>query len=406
MASILSLVLDSAVTSSLLFSTHGSSGSFKRNRDKGSYTIKLDGLSDRITWFTDLPERKAGSADIKQFIKSWSSEYFPDGVNPNAALEFTDKNGESDVVVFEMNRPIYSAKRDTLKFRAKINDGQVLDGSLESHSVLADDSFTKKFSESSLFIDNALLKDTQLTIKNNLTENVLLRPITFDKDGKTVANYLYNALGGFVGLGTEVVAQLVGVEGPAGLVAVAVADAAEAAGLGQTAACVVGLGSLVLVAVGAGVAVADAIQTKYHTVVDDSLVPQVIKAGESFTIQDSESRWGFHNGVADIAFLVTTEPKTDPVTGIKSAGIVGSVFFDNPTLGSTYAKIVPMTGNGLPPVPENLNTIDRITLGVGESQRIDFKGGYMETKYAGDSGFVTPFYASGSKNWELGLFAT
>jgi hypothetical protein len=40
LASILSLVLDSAVTSSLLFSTHGSSGSFKRNRDKGSYTIR------------------------------------------------------------------------------------------------------------------------------------------------------------------------------------------------------------------------------------------------------------------------------------------------------------------------------------------------------------------------------
>lgn len=160
-------------------------------------------------------------------------------MNPNAALEFTDKNGESDVVVFEMNRPIYSAKRDTLKFRAKINDGQVLDGALESHSVLADDSFTKKFSESSLFIDNALLRDTQLTTKNNLTENVLLRPITFDMDGKTVANYLYNALGGFVGLGAEAVAVLAGASGPAQEVGLLALAAAEAVGLGQTAVAVV-----------------------------------------------------------------------------------------------------------------------------------------------------------------------
>lgn len=404
MASIVSSVLDSAVASSLLFSTHGSSGSFKRNRDKGSYTIKLDGLSDRITWFTDLPERKAGSADIKQFIKSWSSEYFPDGVNPNAALEFTDKNGESDVVVFEMNRPIYSAKRDTLKFRAKINDGQVLDGSLESHSVLADDSFTKKFSESSLFIDNALLKDTQLTIKNNLTENVLLRPITFDKDGKTVGNYIFDALGGLVGFVGGVTELALGLATPGTVVG----PIGAAAWLGQAAAIESEIGALAvvgaafLVDVAIGVAIVDAIQAKYHTVVDDSLAPQVIKAGESFTIQDSESRWGFHNGVADIAFLVTTEPKTDPVTGTKSGSIIGSVFFDNPTLGSTYAKIVPMTGNGLPPVPENLNTIDRITLGERESQRTDFKGGYMETKYAGDTGFAM----YGTKNWELGLFAT
>jgi len=397
------------MASSLLFSTHGSSGLFKKNRGKDSYTIKLEGLSDRVTWFTDLPERNAGNSDIKKFIKSWSSEYFPDGVNPNAALEFTDKNGESDVVVFEMNRPIYSAKRDTLKFRAKINDGQVLDGALESRSVLADDDFTAKFSEASLFIDNAILKDTQLTIKNNFTENVVLRPITFAKDGKSVANYIYDGLGGIAGVAGGVAEVIVsaavtegGVVGLTTAAAELAGGAALSIGLGTGAALGLAIGTAVVVAAAAGVAIVDAAQTNYHTVVDDSLAPQVIKAGESFALQDSESRWGFHNGVADIAFLVTTEPKTDPVTGVKSAGIIGSVFYDNPTVGSTYAKIVPMTGNGLTPVPDNLNDIDRIVLGEGESRRIDFKGGYMETTYAGDSGFA----AFGTKNWELNLFET
>ena len=376
------------MASSLLFSTHGSSGSIQKNRDKGSYTIKLKGASDRMTWFTDLPERSAGSTDIQQFIKSWDGKFFPDGVNPNASLEFTDENGESDVVVFEMNRPIYSAKRDTLKFRATINDGQVLDGALASHSVRADGDFTERFSDASLFIDNALLKDTQLTINNKFTENIMLRPITFDKDGKTVFNYILDVLGGVMGAGETAV----------GMAKLAEVAAVFEAGEGVAVATI--LGAPLVVAARIGAVIADAAQTSYHTVVDDSLAPQVIQAGESFTIRDSESRWGFSNGVADIAFLVMTEPKTDPVTGIKSAAIIGSVFYDNPTIGSTYAKIVPMTGGSVPPVPEDLNTISRILLDAGESRRIDFKGGYMTTSYLGDTGFAS----SGTKNWELNLF--
>ena len=401
MASIVSSVLNSAVASSLLFSTHGSSGSFKRNRDKGSYTIKLDGLSDRITWFNDLPERKAGSEDIEDFIGGWNGG-FPDGVNPNAALEFTDKNGESDVAVFEMFRPVYNPKRDTLKFRAKINDGQVLDGGLESHSVRADGKFTKQFSDSSLFIDNWVLKDTKLTINNNLQEDILLHPITFDKDGKTVANYIWDAIGGIGGATALGAAYEYFGEGAAfnqGIDAVgaAIMEAAQAVGLGWGAADAIAVGGIFLAAAAAGVTIADAIQTKYHTVVDPSLTPTVIGAGQNFTIQDSESRWGFHNGVADIAFLVTTQPKTDPVTGITSGGIIGSVFYDNPAVGSTYAKIV----SGGNPVPEQLNDIDRIVLDSGESRTIDFPGGHMTTTYVESSGFLT----SGTKDWTLDIFA-
>ena len=389
------------MASSLLFSTHGSSGSFKRNRKKGSYTIKLEGLSDRITWFTDFPARQAGSEDIEDFIGGWNGG-FPDGVNPNAALEFTDKNGESDVVVFEMFRPVYNPKRDTLKFRAKINDGQVLDGGLESHSVRADGKFTKQFSDSSLFIDNWVLKDTKLTINNNLQEDILLHPITFDKDGKTVANYIWDAIGGIGGATALGAAYEYFGEGAAfnqGIDAVgaAIMEAAQAVGLGWGAADAIAVGGIFLAAAAAGVTIADAIQTKYHTVVDPSLTPTVIGAGQNFTIQDSESRWGFHNGVADIAFLVTTKPKTDPVTGITSGGIIGSVFYDNPAVGSTYAKIV----SGGNPVPEQLNDIDRIVLDSGKSRTIDFPGGHMTTTYVESSGFLT----SGTKDWTLDIFA-
>lgn len=390
------------MSSSLLFSTHSSGGQFQKNLKKGTYTIKLEGLSDRITWFTDFPDRQAGNEYIEDFIGGWSSG-FPDGVNPNAALEFTDKNGESDVVVFEMFRPVYNSKRDTLKFRAKINDSQVLDGALESHSVRADEKFTKEFSNSSLFIDNWLLKDTKLTINNNLREDILLHPITFEKDGKTVGDYLLEILEG-IGAGVASIAVEFVTETAVGLEVAAanlVMQAANAVAVGAGAATNVAAGIAVgvgaLAAVAGGIALVDAAQTKYHTVVDPNLTPTVIGAGQNFTIQDSETRWGFHNGVADIAFLVTTQPKTDPVTGITSGGVIGSIFYDNPTLGSTYAKIV----TGLNPVPESLNDVDRIVLDSGESRRIDFPGGHMTTTFDESSGFL----AWGSKDWTLDIFA-
>lgn len=387
--------------SSLLFSLHGQSGSIRKSKNgKDSYTIKIKDASDRVTWFTDMPDRQAGSESVQEFIDSWETG-FPDGVNPNAALEFDDKQGNSDVVVFEMDRPVYSAKRDTLKFRAKINDDQVLDGALESYSVLADDEFAKNFSSASLFIDNWVLKDTQVTITNHFSEDVVLRPILFEKDGKTVANYIYNALGGLAGfVGTAAELLLVGPEGIASAVGEGLVAAAEGVGLGTIGQAVVTFGGLALVGIAGGVAVADAIQTKYHTVVDDSLTPTTIPAGGNFAVKDSESRWGFHNGVTDIAFLVTTKPKVDPVTGIKSAGIIGSVFFDNPTVGPTYAKIYPWDGTR-DPVPASANDVDRIVLGTGTSRDIGFEGGHMTVGYEGESGFLF----AGSKNWTLDLFA-
>jgi hypothetical protein len=133
---------------------------------------------------------------------------------------------------------VYSAKRDTLKFKAKVNNDQVLDGALEPYSVLADDKFAKEFSSASLFIDNWVTKDTQVTINNYFSEDVELHKIEISKDGKTAANYIYDVLGGIAGLGYGVVdAVIYELHDIAGTGLISAAGyyaglAAEAAGLG------------------------------------------------------------------------------------------------------------------------------------------------------------------------------
>ena len=397
--------------SSLLFSLHGKRGIVKERGNKNKFVFKIKDVSDRVTWFTDIPDREAGSENVEELINGWE-DFFPDGNNPNAALEFDDNNGKSDVVVFEMSKPVYSSKRDTLKFKAKINDNQALDGPLKPHSILADENFTKKFTSSSLFIDNAVVKDSQLTITNHFDEDIILRPLEFSKDGKTASDWIISALGaaattaaGAIEFAVSAAGTGTGVVGP---LVTPLINAATSAGLAEGAAIAVGVAGAVIGVAAPVFATIDALQTNYSTYVDEDKEPIEISSGESFTIRNSDSRWGISNGVSDIAFLVTTKPSVDPITGegiepsttISSAGIIGSVFIDNPAVGAENARIVPWDGI-TDPVPPSINQVDKIGLFPGRSIDIDFKGGHMTLGRQEDSGV----YMFGSKNWTLDLFA-
>jgi len=397
--------------SSLLFSLHGKRGQVKERGNKNKFVFKIKDVSDRVTWFTDIPDREAGSENVQELINGWE-DFFPDGNNPNAALEFDDNNGKSDVVVFEMSKPVYSSKRDTLKFKAKINDNQALDGPLKPYSILADDNFTKKFTSSSLFIDNAVVKDSQLTITNHFDEDIILRPLEFSKDGKTASDWIISALGaaattaaGAIEFAVSAAGTGTGVVGP---LVTPLINAATSAGLAEGAAIAVGVAGAVIGVAAPVFATIDALQTNYSTYVDEDKEPIEISSGESFTIRNSDSRWGISNGVSDIAFLVTTKPSVDTITGegiepgttISSAGIIGSVFIDNPAVGAANARIVPWDGI-TDPVPTSINEVDKIGLFPGRSIDIDFKGGHMTLGRQEDSGL----YMFGSKNWTLDLFA-
>ena len=397
--------------SSLLFSLHGKRGQVKERGNKNKFVFKIKDVSDRVTWFTDIPDREAGSENVEELINGWE-DFFPDGNNPNAALEFDDNNGKSDVVVFEMSKPVYSSKRDTLKFKAKINDNQALDGPLKPYSILADDNFTKKFTSSSLFIDNAVVKDSQLTITNHFDEDIILRPLEFSKDGKTASDWIISALGaaattaaGAIEFAVSAAGTGTGVVGP---LVTPLINAATSAGLAEGAAIAVGVAGAVIGVAAPVFATIDALQTNYSTYVDEDKEPIEISSGESFTIRNSDSRWGISNGVSDIAFLVTTKPSVDPITGegiepgttISSAGIIGSVFIYNPAVGAANARIVPWDGI-TDPVPTSINQVDTIGLFPGVSIDIDFKGGHMTLGRQEDSGL----YMFGSKNWTLDLFA-
>lgn len=167
---------------SLLFSTMGSGGRFK-NVGKSKFKVILDGVDSNLTWFTDRPDREAGSVSFSDLISQWDNGF--KGVDPNSALIFNDNNGNKDTVVFEQSKPVYNHKKKKLIFKAEIHDRQKLDsisGALYDEAQNSDNNFSKKFSDFSLFVDNWFSKDTSVNFINDT--DVPLRIIRLQYDAK------------------------------------------------------------------------------------------------------------------------------------------------------------------------------------------------------------------------------
>lgn len=70
----------------------------------------------RVTWFTDRPERRAGSTTLRQLAQMWTASGF-DTDPPNAALVLS-RRGQDRTHVVELSLPVVSGSRVTFTTRA------------------------------------------------------------------------------------------------------------------------------------------------------------------------------------------------------------------------------------------------------------------------------------------------
>ena len=438
----------------LLFSLGGEQGTFKKIR-KGVFEAEISDVNDNLVWFTDRPYREAGGVNIQDLINGWDDAFGKS--RPNAAQVITQKNGEKDTLVYEMYKPFYDKEADTVQFKFRLHDEQGLarlSGNMEKFAYSSDDQFKKnygdtslfidnwkledsdlssvnsfskdvdlfsvdfglegaddqfemKFEDTNLFIDNWIYKNTEVEIYNFFDRDIQLQPIGFRKNGSTIGDHIkniYNTASDALDA-IEFAGDVIKWAG-SGTIATKLKMAASKAkaGVGFAAKAV---GAKILAGIGTGVAVVDAIQTKYSTFIDYERDPIIIPRGKSITVKDSDTRWGFANGVQDIAFLVITKPVTDTLTGVGSGSVtwekISSVFFDNPAVGSTNAKLYPFNASS-DTIPSDLTNEKGIVLDQGKTDRVDFNGGFMEVKYKGDSGSCLLAYCGDTtKQWELRL---
>lgn len=291
--------------SNLLFTTSGASGRFKRLK-RDLYKLILEGVDERLTWFTDKPNRQAGSITADNLISQWDSGFAES--QPNSALIFRDKHGKRDTVVFEQSKPKYIATKNKLVFKAQIHDQQKIDaigGALSNVAMEADDKFLNNFSDFTLFIDNWLSKDTSVNFINTSKSALEFFKIEFNSvDGRRLMSE---------GLSTGILAF---------------------GAKGGCFNCAAGaLGSAVDTLT--GILFPDTQATISY---NNSFV---LKPGEERRITDVDTQSGFSNDVADVAYHIQSRGSDRG----KAEGI-GAVYFDNPTIGKPKAKIITYAETG------------------------------------------------------------
>ena len=345
--------------SDLLFATSGASGRFKQ-LSSNRYKLVLRGVDERLTWFTDRPERQAGSISFNNLISQWDSGFGE--ISPNSALIFEDKDGRKDTVVFEQSKPRYNAKKGKLVFTAKIHDQQKLDaitGALYDEARDADGSFTQTFSDFSLFVDTWFSKDTSVNFINDSDSTLEFFKIEFNSvDGRKL---MIDALA------TGVLA------------------------LGAYAGCV-------SCGVGAALKAVDTVtslmfpDTKATIAYNKSFT---LMPGEQRRITDVDTQLGFANDVADVAYHIQST-SVAPKSGQRRDDGIGAVYFDNPTIGYPKAKVIPYASTAA--ATADFKSVTPWVPSAGEENSWStFNGLTFNAKYFGD----IDVSGSSAKGWDL-----
>lgn len=142
-------------TMSLLFVQTAQSGSLEQDAAGDGYDLRLAEVSPTTSWFSDRPERKAGTQTTGTMISDWEAFGFASDP-PNAALVFTDRAKTEDTVIVELSEPRYDAGARELRYRARLLDAPH-DG-LAAAAGHAPAVTPTTFATSSLFIDDAQVK--------------------------------------------------------------------------------------------------------------------------------------------------------------------------------------------------------------------------------------------------------
>jgi hypothetical protein len=121
----------------------------------GSGRLTLTGVSARPVWFSDRPQRAAGTYSMDEF----TDVFFRDQQPPNAALEISGANTARHVVILELSKPRYTRSSDRLRFDVKMLDNPTtaLGPSSQLRTTLngADPNVPKSFRSSALFVDSS-----------------------------------------------------------------------------------------------------------------------------------------------------------------------------------------------------------------------------------------------------------
>jgi hypothetical protein len=141
-------------TRPLLFVQQAQQGSFEPVAGQdGVYTLTLRGADPKVLYFSDRPERDAGTLSVDTMLEALG--YAKGDPPPNAAIQITDGAAEANVRAVELLNPSYDAQSRTMTYQAHPLDKWTKPG-MASLASDVDGAIPTQFDRVTLFIDDAL----------------------------------------------------------------------------------------------------------------------------------------------------------------------------------------------------------------------------------------------------------
>ena len=123
----------------LVQSAHGAD--LRYNKSTNTYIITLKKVAPFVTYFSERPDRNAGSISIDKFLELWQKpvENNFSANPPNADLHATELMSSKEAInlAVELSDPVYDPKSHTLSYTAKpLNGTTYLPEKAKLHHIL------------------------------------------------------------------------------------------------------------------------------------------------------------------------------------------------------------------------------------------------------------------------------
>lgn len=109
----------------------------------GYYLLKITGNDKTLVYFSDKPDRSAGTLALNQFVKKWQASAEMQENSPNAVISYVDFKAENEegvgADILQLSEPHYDASTDTITFLAKpLHEYELMTGKFENIVIVYD----------------------------------------------------------------------------------------------------------------------------------------------------------------------------------------------------------------------------------------------------------------------------
>ena len=108
-----------------------------------SYLLKVSGSDKTLVYFSDKPDRLAGTLTLSQFVKTWQHSSSQQEESPNAVISYVEFKASTDsgvgADILQLSNPVYDACSESVTFEARpLHEYEIMTGTFENLVIVYD----------------------------------------------------------------------------------------------------------------------------------------------------------------------------------------------------------------------------------------------------------------------------